>query len=64
MVFGFVDGGKRASPGLPDGQWLAGAGAGMRFSALGLMWTGELGFPIARSHSDRDPRAFSLAKAF
>ena len=68
-VFGFVDGGgafrKRASLGLPDEQWLAGAGAGMRFSALGMIWTGEIGFPIARSHANRDPRAFfSIAKAF
>ena len=68
-VFGFVDGGgafrKRASPGLPDEQWLAGAGAGMRFSALGMSWSGEIGFPLTRRHANRDPRAFfSVAKAF
>ena len=68
-IFTFVDGGgafrKKKSPGLPKEQWLASAGAGARFSALGFTWSGELGVPIARSHADRNVRAFfSVAKSF
>ena len=68
-VFAFVDGGgafrKRPSPAFPDEQWLASAGAGARFSALGFLWSGEIGIPVARSHSDRGARAFfSVARAF
>ena len=68
-VFAFADGGgvfrKKPSPAFPDEQWLASAGAGARFSALGFIWSGEIGIPIARSHADRDVRAFfSVARAF
>ena len=68
-VFAFADGGgafrKKSSPALPDEQWLASAGTGMRFSALGFLWSGEIGVPVARSHADRDVRAFcSVARAF
>jgi hemolysin activation/secretion protein len=68
-IFTFVDGGgafrKQKSPGLPKEQWLAGTGAGARFSAFGFSWSGELGVPIARSHAKRDVRAFfSVAKSF
>jgi hemolysin activation/secretion protein len=68
-VFAFVDGGgafrKKPSSVLPDNQWLASAGAGARFSALGFLWSGEIGVPVARSHAHRDARAFfSVARAF
>ncbi|HYC94440.1 MAG TPA: POTRA domain-containing protein [Sphingomicrobium sp.] len=68
-IFTFVDGGgafrKEKSPGLPKEQWLASAGAGARFSALGLTWSGEIGVPVARSHANRDIRAFfSVAKSY
>lgn len=68
-AFAFADGGgafrKKASPGLPDKQWLASVGAGARFSAMGFLWSGEIGIPIARSHAGRDARAFfSVARAF
>jgi len=68
-VFGFADGGgvfrRKSSPALPEEQWLASAGTGMRFSALGFLWSGEIGIPVARSHADRDVRAFfSVARAF
>ena len=68
-VFGFADGGgilrRKPSPGLPKDQWLASAGAGARFSALGFLWSEEVGIPIARSHADRNVRAFfSVARAF
>src|SRR6185295_14985922 len=68
-IFAFTGGGgafrKHESFGLPDEQWLADAGAGARFSALGLIWSGEVGIPVARSHASRDPRAFfSIAKSF
>lgn len=68
-VFTYVDGGgafrKRRLTGLPDKQWLAGAGWGARFSALGFVWSGEVGVPIARSNAARDVRAFfSVARAF
>jgi hypothetical protein len=68
-VFGFIDGGgtfrEHSSPGLPDKQWLASAGAGARFSALGFLWSGEIGVPVASSHANRDVRAFfSVARAF
>ena len=65
----FLDGGgafrRRASPGLPDEEWLASAGIGARVSAFGLLWAGEFGAPIVRSHVDRSVRGFvSLTKAF
>ena len=68
-IFAFADGGgafrKHDSLGLSKEQWIADAGAGVRFSALGFFWSGEFGAPIARSHADRDPRAFfSLTKSF
>ena len=68
-VFTFIDGGgafrKRALPGLPDEDWLASAGAGARFTALGFHWTGELGVPLARTNADRSVRAFfSATKIF
>lgn len=68
-IFTFADGGgafrKRSSGGLPKEQWIAGAGAGARFSALGFLWSAELGVPIARSGADRDARAFfSATKVF
>jgi len=56
---------RRSFAGLPDEQWLAGAGAGLRFSALGLLWSGEVGVPIARTKVDRGPRLFfSVVKSF
>ena len=68
-LLAFVDGGgafrRRPSPGFPDKQWLASAGVGTRFSALGMLWAGEVGVPIARSHVERDVRAFfSITKLF
>lgn len=68
-IFAFADGGgtfrKRVVPGLPDGQWLADAGAGGRFSAFGFLWSGELGIPVARADANRKFRAFfSVAKSF
>jgi hemolysin activation/secretion protein len=68
-VFAFADGGgafrKRSFLGLPDEQWLAGAGGGLRVAALGLLWSGEFGVPIARSRVHRDPRLFfSVVKSF
>lgn len=68
-IFAFTGGGgafrKHESLGLPDEQWLADAGAGARFSALGFNWSGEVGLPVARSHANREPRAFfSIAKNF
>lgn len=68
-IFAFTGGGgvfrKREAAFLPDEQWLADAGAGARFSAFGLVWSGEVGVPIARSHFDRDVRAFfSVVKSF
>ena len=68
-AFAYADGGgafrKRSFAGLPDKQWLASAGAGLRFSALGLLWSGEVGVPIARTRVDRGPRLFfSVVKSF
>jgi hemolysin activation/secretion protein len=68
-IFAFADGGgafrRMDSPGLSKEQWIADAGAGARFSALGFFWSGEFGVPISRSRADRDPRAFfSLTKSF
>lgn len=68
-LFAFADGGgtfrKRSSPFIPDEQWLASAGAGARFSALGFLWSGEIGVPVARSRVNRGPRAFfSVVKTF
>jgi hemolysin activation/secretion protein len=68
-LFAFADGGgafrKHESLGLPEEQWLADAGAGVRFSALGFFCSGEFGVPISRSRADRDPRAFfSVTKSF
>lgn len=61
-VFTFVDGGgafrKRSSPGLHEELWLAGAGAGARFSAFGILWSSEIGVPIALDGADRGIRAF------
>ena len=68
-LFAFADGGgafrKRPSPGFPKEQWLASGGVGARFSALGFLWGGEVGVPIARSNADRGVRGFfSITKAF
>lgn len=68
-LFTFVDGGgafrKNEGPGLPERQWLASAGGGARLSASGFRLTSEIGLPFARSHEDRDIRAFvSLARNF
>lgn len=67
-LFTFADGGgafrKRALFELPNEAWLAGAGAGARFTALGFYWTGELGVPLARTNADRDIRAFVSATKF
>ncbi|HKX91879.1 MAG TPA: ShlB/FhaC/HecB family hemolysin secretion/activation protein [Sphingomicrobium sp.] len=68
-LFAYADGGatfrKHERPGLPDKQWLAGAGVGGRLSIGGMILSGEVGVPIARSHADRDVRAFvSIARAF
>lgn len=68
-LFTFVDGGgafrKRALFELPDEAWLAGAGAGARFTALGFYWTGEVGVPLARTNADRNIRGFvSATKVF
>ena len=68
-LFTFADGGgafrKHDDPGLRDEQWLASLGAGTRFSMFGIIWSGEIGAPIARSHADRNVRAFfSAAKNF
>lgn len=68
-VFTFVDGGsafrKRSLPGLPEQEWLAGVGAGARFSALGIFWAGEVGVPLARTNADRNLRTFfSATKIF
>ena len=68
-TFAFADGGgafrKRSFAGLPEEQWLAGAGAGLRFTAFGLLWSGEFGLPIARTKVDRGPRLFfSVVKSF
>lgn len=64
-LFTFVDGGgafrNRSLPELPKEQWIAGTGAGARFSALGILWSAEMGIPIARSRADRDVRAFFSA---
>ena len=49
------------SLGLPKEQWLASAGAGARFSALGLLWTSEIGVPLALSRTHRGIRAFFSA---
>lgn len=64
QLFSYVDGGGvfRKRPGdLPREQWLAGAGAGARFSVLGVMWSGEVGVPVARSNAGRHVRAFFSA---
>jgi len=66
-LFTYTDGGgafrRHASPGLPRQQWLASSGAGVRFSALGMLWSGEIGVPIARAHTRGGVRAFfSLAR--
>lgn len=68
-VFAFVDGGgafrKRASPGLEKERWLASTGAGARFSAFGILWSSEIGVPIALNGADRGVRAFfSTTKIF
>ena len=68
-LFAYADGGgafrKHSLPGLPDEEWLASVGAGTRFSALGLLFGGEVGVPVARSNVDRGVRAFvSVTKAF
>ena len=68
-LFTYVDGGgafrDRSLPGLPKQQWLAGAGAGARLSATGILWSAEIGVPIALSGRDRDPRIFfSATRAF
>lgn len=68
-LFAYADGGgafrKHSPVFFPDEQWLASAGAGARFSALGFLISGEFGIPIARSHVDRAPRAFfSAVKTF
>jgi hemolysin activation/secretion protein len=63
--FTYVDGGgafrDRSLPGLPKEQWLAAAGAGARISAAGMLWSAEIGMPIARSGGDRVPRIFLSA---
>jgi hemolysin activation/secretion protein len=68
QLFGYVDGGGvflERSGAHPDEQWLASAGAGARLSVFGILYSGEVGVPIARSHIDRDPRLFfSATKAF
>ena len=68
-IFAFVDGGgvfrKRSSPGLEKELWLAGAGAGARFSAFGILWSSEIGLPLALDGADRGIRAFfSTTKTF
>jgi hemolysin activation/secretion protein len=68
-VFVYADGGgafrKRGSPAFPDEQWLAGAGLGARFSALGFRLAGEIGIPIARSDAGRGVRGFfSVVRGF
>lgn len=66
-MFAFADGGgafrDRSMPGLPKEQWLAGTGAGARISALGVMWSAEIGIPMARSGDDRGIRGFFSATA-
>ena len=66
-IFAFADGGgafrDRSMPGMPKRQWLAGTGAGARISALGVMWSAEIGIPIARSGADRGIRGFFSATA-
>ena len=68
-LFTFADGGgafrKRSLPVLPDEQWLASLGVGTRITALGLLWSGEIGFPVVRKNVDRGVRAFlSVTKYF
>jgi len=68
-LFTYADGGgafrKHASPGLPHEQWLASAGAGGRFTALGMIWSGEVGVPLKHSRSNQHPRVFfSVVRTF
>lgn len=67
-LFAYVDGGgvfRERSSELPKEQWLASAGLGARFSALGMLWSGEAGVPIARRNADRNVRVFfSATKVF
>ncbi len=68
-VFAFTDGGaafrKRPSPGFPDHRWIASTGIGTRLSAFGTVFSGEIGVPVAHSHSQRAVRVFvSAAKEF
>lgn len=66
-LFAYADGGgtfrKHPTPDFPDKQWLAGTGAGARFSIASMQLSGEVGVPVARSHTKRDIRAFfSIAR--
>jgi hemolysin activation/secretion protein len=64
QLFGYVDGGgvfRELGAGRPDEQWLASAGAGARIPLFGMLWSGEVGFPIARSDADRGVRVFFSA---
>ncbi len=66
-LFAYADGGgafrKHSSPGLPKERWLAGTGAGARFSLFGTVMSGEVGAPLKRVGEDREVRAFfSIAK--
>lgn len=68
-LFGYVDGGgafrQKNVPGFADSQWLAGVGAGARFTIAGLTFTGEVGVPLARTGRKRSPRGFvSATKAW
>ncbi|HEV2044897.1 MAG TPA: POTRA domain-containing protein [Sphingomicrobium sp.] len=68
-VFAFADGGgafrDRPSLGLAKEKWLASVGAGARFSAFGILWSPEIGLPVALSDGDRGVRAyFSTTKVF
>lgn len=68
-LFAYADGGgafrQKNVPGQADRQWLAGAGAGARFTIAGLTFTGEVGVPLARTGRKRSPRGFvSATKAW
>lgn len=68
-LFAYADGGgafrQKSVPGFLDSQWLAGAGAGARFTVAGVTFTGEVGVPLARTGRDRSPRGFvSATKAW
>jgi hemolysin activation/secretion protein len=67
-LFTYVDAGaafrKHGSPGLQPQDWLSDSGAGFRFTEFQMIWSAELGVPIAPTTHGQVRAFFSVVRGF